>query len=62
MELIRGGLQIDWFNNLRLFQPIGDVPPAEFEMTLYRQQEESAMAAWLKQTSVRYFRDDSDRL
>lgn len=36
---------IDWFNNRRLFQPIGDVPPAEFEMAYYQQLEESAMAA-----------------
>jgi transposase InsO family protein len=36
---------IDWFNNRRLFEPIGDVPPAEYEMAYYRQQDESAMAA-----------------
>jgi transposase InsO family protein len=36
---------VDWFNNRRLLQPIGDVPPAEYEMAYYRQQEESAMAA-----------------
>jgi transposase InsO family protein len=36
---------VDWFNNRRLFQPIGDVPPAEFEMAYYRQQDESARAA-----------------
>ena len=36
---------VDWFNHRRLFQPIGDVPPAEFEMAHYRQQDESAMAA-----------------
>ena len=36
---------IDWFNNRRLFQPIGDVPPAEFGMAYYRKLEESAMAA-----------------
>jgi len=23
---------IDWFNNWRLFEPIGDFPPAEYEM------------------------------
>ena len=36
---------INWFKHRRLFQPIGDVPPAEFEMAYYRQQDESAMAA-----------------
>ena len=36
---------VDWFNNLRLLELIGDVPPAEYEMMYYRQLEESAMVA-----------------
>jgi transposase InsO family protein len=36
---------VDWFNNRRLLEPIGNVPPAEFEMAYYRQQGESAMVA-----------------
>ncbi len=36
---------VDWFNHRRLFQPIGDVPPAELEQAYYRHTEESAMAA-----------------
>jgi transposase InsO family protein len=36
---------VHWFNHRRLFQPIGDVPPAELETAYYRQLEESAMAA-----------------
>ena len=36
---------VDWFNNRRLLEPIGNVPPAEFEMKYYRQLEESAMVA-----------------
>ena len=36
---------VDWFNHRRLLEPIGDVPPAEFEQAYYRQLEESAMAA-----------------
>jgi transposase InsO family protein len=36
---------VDWFNNRRLLEPIGDVPPAELEQAYYRQLEESAMAA-----------------
>ena len=36
---------VDWFNNRRLLEPIGDVPPAELEEAYYRQIEESAMAA-----------------
>ncbi|VAW74632.1 Mobile element protein [hydrothermal vent metagenome] len=44
---------VDWFNNRRLLEPIGNVPPAEYEMSYYQQQEESAMVAWLKQLSLR---------
>ena len=35
----------DWFNHRRLLEPIGDVPPAEFEQAYYRQQEAQAIAA-----------------
>jgi putative transposase len=34
----------DWFNNRRLLRPIGDVPPAEFEMMYYQQTESSNVA------------------
>lgn len=36
---------IDWFNNRRLLKPIGDIPPVEFEMAYYRQEEGTAIAA-----------------
>jgi putative transposase len=36
---------VDWFNNRRLLEPIGDVPPAEFEQMYYQQQESLAMVA-----------------
>jgi transposase InsO family protein len=36
---------VDWFNHRRLLEPIGNVPPAEYETTYYQQLEESAMAA-----------------
>lgn len=39
---------VDWFNQRRLLEPIGNVPPAEFEQAYYRQLEESVMAALLK--------------
>jgi putative transposase len=42
---------VDWFNHRRLLEPIGHVPPAEFEKEYYRQatsREEEA----LKQTSL----------
>jgi len=36
---------VDWFNNCRLFGPIGDIPPAEAEERYYAMIEQSAMAA-----------------
>jgi transposase InsO family protein len=29
---------VDWFNHRRLLEPIGDVPPAEFEAAHYRRE------------------------
>jgi putative transposase len=29
---------VDWFNHRRLLEPIGDIPPAEFEEMFYREQ------------------------
>ena len=36
---------VDWFNNRRLLQPIGNIPPAEAEAAYYASLEPSAMAA-----------------
>jgi putative transposase len=36
---------VAWFNNRRLLEPIGGIPPAEFESLYYRQLDESAAAA-----------------
>ncbi len=38
---------VDWFNNRRLFGPIGNIPPAEFEALYDGIQEAPAMAAGL---------------
>ncbi len=38
---------IDWFNNRRLFGPIGDIPPAEFEALYDGSQEAPVMVAGL---------------
>ena len=38
---------VDWFNHRRLLEPIGDVPPAEFEEMYYEQHEGSARRARL---------------
>ena len=39
---------VDWFNNQRLLEPIGYIPPAEFEELYYQRQEAPAMVAGLK--------------
>jgi transposase InsO family protein len=36
---------VDWFNHRRLLEPIGHVPPAEFEEAYYQQNPGQAMAA-----------------
>ena len=36
---------VDWFNNRRLLEPIGNIPPAEAEARYYAQIEVVAMAA-----------------
>jgi transposase InsO family protein len=38
---------VDWFNNRRLLEPIGDIPPAEYEEMYYERQEAPAMAVGL---------------
>ncbi len=43
---------VDWFNRKRVLEPIGDVPPAEYEANHYRQTS-PATEAGLKQTSLR---------
>jgi putative transposase len=36
---------VDWYNNRRLLEPIGNMPPAEAETRYYAQLEPAAMAA-----------------
>jgi putative transposase len=36
---------VDWFNNRRLLEPIGNVPPAEFETQYLQRNTESAIPA-----------------
>ena len=36
---------VDWFNNRRLLEPIGNIPPAEAEANYYAEIEEHALAA-----------------
>jgi putative transposase len=43
---------VDWFNHRRLLEPIGDVPPSEFEAA-YRGKEDSREAVRLNEPSLR---------
>lgn len=36
---------VDWFNNRRLLEPIGNIPPAEAEERYYAMLDEQQMAA-----------------
>ena len=36
---------VDWFNNRRLLEPIGGIPPAEAEARYYAQLQHAALAA-----------------
>ena len=36
---------VDWFNNRRLLEPIGNIPPAEAEQQYYAMLDDTAMAA-----------------
>jgi len=39
---------VDWFNHRRLLEPIGNIPPAEFEALYDRSQRVAAEVAGLK--------------
>ena len=43
---------VDWFNHRRLLEPIGHIPPAEFEATYHRREAPSSIDR-LKQSSLR---------
>ena len=36
---------VNWYNNQRLLEPIGNIPPVEFEEAYYEQENAQAMAA-----------------
>jgi len=38
---------VNWFNNRRLLEPIGNIPPAEFEELYYQSQEDTALVVGL---------------
>jgi len=43
---------VDWFNHRRLLEPIGHLPPAEFEAA-YHRQEDPSYSTRLKHPSLR---------
>jgi hypothetical protein len=47
---------VDLFNNRRLLEPIGNIPPAETDERYYAMLQEQAMAAWLEPNSLRQTR------
>ena len=50
---------VDWFNNRRLLEPIGNIPPAEAEANFYAALETEPMAAQLTEISLRQTRRGS---
>ena len=52
---------VDWFNNRRIMEPIGNMPPAEAEQRYYAALQEQPMAAWLKPNSLRESRSGSGK-
>ena len=50
---------VDWFNNRRLLEPIGFIPPAEAEERYFAMLNDTAMAASFKQNGLRQSRSGS---
>jgi len=50
---------VDWFNNRRLLEPIGNIPPAEFEAMYAQSQESPTAEVGLSQPSLRRARGAS---
>ena len=51
-----------WFNHHRLLEPIGYVPPVEYEEAYYRAQDNQVSEPALNETSLRKIRGDSHPL
>jgi hypothetical protein len=50
---------VDWSNNRRLLEPIGNIPPAEAGEQYYAMRDQLPMAARIKQNSLRRTRGGS---
>ena len=53
---------VDWFNNRRLLEPIGNIPPAEFESAYYAIEEASTEVVGLTYIGLRGTRGGSGRV
>ena len=45
---------VDWFNNRRLLEPIGNIPPAEAEANHYAQIDEFAISRFKLRSFIRF--------
>ena len=52
---------VDWFNHRRLLEPIGNVPPVEYEQQYYVAQEAPVMVAGVNERALSRTRGGSDR-
>lgn len=52
---------VAWFNQQRLPEPLGDLPPAEYEEQYYRTPAVAAVVEALNCVSLRHTRGDSKR-
>jgi putative transposase len=53
---------VDWFNNRRLLEPIGNIPAAEAEAKFNAALETEHMAAKLTEISLQQIRRDSQQV
>ena len=51
--------RVHWYNHRRLLDPLGYLPPTELGAAYFDQLHEAAIAAWLKQISLREIRGGS---
>ncbi len=53
MSAVRFSVWRDWFNNRRLLEPIGDIPPVEYEEAYYRGQQASGSSPGVQVTKTK---------
>ena len=53
---------VDWFNNRRLYETCGDIPPAELEAAYYSQNTDLHRGRLINKLSLRTHRGGSQRI